>query len=121
MRIGFGVWIHYIAAKLGRGELFEVIECLSFLRMNVIGPFILMKHGSAPLGVRRIEMKAEEDLPLLIKTVPDYNAFSCASSLKATINLYRDLRKYHHKTGFIKQVEAEKEALLFLEDVIGKL
>ncbi len=117
----FWIWVHYVATKLGRGELFEVIECISFLRMNVIGPFILMKHGSAPSGVRRIEMKAAEELPLLIKSVADYNALSCANSLKTIINLYRDLREYHQKPGFVKRTEAERESVIFFEGVSGKL
>lgn len=117
----FWIWIHYAATKLGRGELFEVIEFISFLRMNVIGPLILMRNGYTPSGVRRIEMKAKEELPLLIKTVTDYNAFSCVSSLKTIISLYRDLRVYHKKPGFIEYTEIEKESIKYLDDVIGKL
>lgn len=43
----FWVWVHYAATKLGRGEIFEVIEFISYLRMNVIGPFILLQNGFA--------------------------------------------------------------------------
>jgi len=114
----FWVWVHYAAAKLGRGEIFELIEFISFLRTNVIGPLILLKYGSTPSGVRRIEIKAKEDLPKLIKTVPEYNALSCAASLRTIISLYLDLREYHKGPGFVNHIEAEKESLIYLEGII---
>jgi hypothetical protein len=117
----FWVWVHYAATKLGRGEIFEVIEFISFLRINVIGPFILLKNGYTPSGVRRIEIKAKEQLPKLIKTVPEYNAFSCASSLKTIISLYIDLRDYHKNPGFVNHIEAEKESMKYLEGIIERL
>ena len=51
----FWVWVHYIAAKIGRGELFDVIDGLNFLRARVLGPLIQVKMGNYPQGVRRIE------------------------------------------------------------------
>ena len=39
----FWVWVHYGALKIGRGELFETIDFISFLRQNVIGSLALMK------------------------------------------------------------------------------
>lgn len=44
----FWVWIHYAGTKLGRGEIFEAIEMLSFLRVTVLGPLALMKNGCLP-------------------------------------------------------------------------
>jgi hypothetical protein len=38
----FWVWVHYASARIGRGELFEAIDFLSFLRLNVL---------SAPSGL----------------------------------------------------------------------
>ncbi|HEX3047742.1 MAG TPA: oxalate:formate antiporter [Bacillota bacterium] len=117
----FWVWVHYAANKLGRGEIFEVIEFISFLRINVIGPFILLKNGYTPSGVRRIETKAEDQLPQLIKTVPEYSKLSCSSALKTIISLYRDLREYHQSPGFVYRIEAEKESLKYLEEIIDKI
>lgn len=51
----FWIWIHYIAGKIGRGELFETIESLSVLRNLVLGPMILYKEGARSQGVHRIE------------------------------------------------------------------
>ena len=117
----FWIWIHYAATKLGRGELFEVIEFISYLRQNVIGPFLLMKNGSRPSGVRRIEKKAKKELPLLIETVAEHNVLSCAKSLKAIIRLYCSLREYHKKADFIEHTDVEKESIKYLDEVIDRL
>jgi hypothetical protein len=34
----FWVWVHYIAVKIARGELFEAIDSLGFVRARVLGP-----------------------------------------------------------------------------------
>ena len=52
----FWIWVHYIANKIGRKELFDAIEGLSFLRQQVLGPMILMKNEQPPRGVREIEL-----------------------------------------------------------------
>ncbi len=65
----FWIWIHYGAGKIGRGEIFETIEFISYLRQNVIGPLILMKKGKRPQGVRKIEFDAPEYLERLKSTI----------------------------------------------------
>jgi hypothetical protein len=47
----FWTWIHYGALRLGRGELFEVIDLLGFLRSQVFGPLSLVNAGRLPRGV----------------------------------------------------------------------
>ncbi len=56
----FWVWVHYLATKIARGELFEAIEGLSFLRVTVLAPLGLMRLGLAAAGVRRLEDNAPE-------------------------------------------------------------
>ncbi|MCC8164685.1 MAG: nucleotidyltransferase domain-containing protein, partial [Planctomycetes bacterium] len=34
----FWIWVHYLAGKIARGELFEAMEGLSFLRVTVLAP-----------------------------------------------------------------------------------
>ena len=51
----FWVWVHYAAGKIGRGELFEAIEGLSFLRVQVLGSLALLSRRARPSGVRKIE------------------------------------------------------------------
>ncbi|MGH8791296.1 MAG: nucleotidyltransferase domain-containing protein, partial [Stackebrandtia sp.] len=51
----FWIWIHYGATKVARGELFQVIGFLAYLRDTVLGPLAAVRAGNAPRGVRRIE------------------------------------------------------------------
>src|SRR5437867_1981642 len=44
----FWVWVHYIAVKIARGELFEAIDGLGFLRARVLGPLVLFQAGVQP-------------------------------------------------------------------------
>ncbi|MCC0649652.1 nucleotidyltransferase domain-containing protein [Clostridioides sp. ZZV15-6598] len=117
----FWIWIYYISRKIGRGEIFETIESISFLRQTVIGPLLLMKNGKLPRGVRKLETDAVDNLPLLIETVPTYNSESCIKSLKIIIKIYLDLREYFLTDKFIKRTEAEKSSLEYLDNLIIKL
>src|ERR1041384_8557288 len=51
----FWVWVHYAQGKIARGELFEAIDMLGFVRKRVLGPLALMAAGTLPNGVRRVE------------------------------------------------------------------
>jgi hypothetical protein len=116
----FWIWIHYTASKIGRGEIFEAIETLSFLRVTVLGPLALMKNGHLPKGMRYIERDVKEELPLLIKTIPAYNTKECLSALECTITLYRHLRCYHSTANLIVRKEAEALSTLYLANIINK-
>lgn len=83
----FCVWIHYGTTKLGRGELFEVVDFLSFLRGTVIGPLVLMKNNLLPRGVRRIEEDTPDFIEKLEKTVAIHEKESCYNAIKSTISL----------------------------------
>ena len=65
----FWVWVHYGAAKLGRGELFECLDTLAALRGMVLGPLIAQARGHRPAGVRRLERIAPDLVPGLEATV----------------------------------------------------
>ncbi len=47
-----------LQTKLGRGELFEVIGFLGYLREAVPGPLIASRVGAPPRGVRHLESVA---------------------------------------------------------------
>lgn len=87
------VWAHYCAAKIGRGELFEAIDCLDFIRVQVLGPLLLQAAGRRPSGVRRIERYLPEAVPALAGTLARYDAADCVRALEATVTQYRDLRE----------------------------
>lgn len=88
----FWVWIHYAAGKVARGELFEVVDFISFLRVNVLGPLCLRSSGARPSGVRRIEAYAPEFVEPLKQTVASHDVGSCLRALRACIELYRSVR-----------------------------
>lgn len=116
----FWVWVHYIALKIGRGELFEAIETLSFLRTTVLGPLALMKNGYLPRGMRYIERDAKEELPLLIQTLPSHDRESCGFALKHAIELYQRLREYQKTPELMLRNSAEEQAIIYLNGIIAK-
>lgn len=116
----FWVWIHYGATKLGRGELFEVIDFLSFLRGTVIGPLVLMRNNSLPRGVRRIEEDAPKFLERLEKTVAIHEKESCYNAILSTISLYLDLRRDYEVDVQIK-TDAQQESIKYLTEVYKNL
>lgn len=117
----FWVWIHYGATKIGRRELFEAMEHISFLRQTVIAPLLLMENGKLPRGVRNIEDNAKDDLPALLETVAVHDAQSCIKALKATAELYIRLRESYLGEGLIVRRDAEKRALEYLNSIAACL
>ena len=113
----FWVWIHYATAKLGRGELFEVIDFLSFIRTQVLGPLSSVKHKQLPRGSRKLEAVSSEDFADLQKTVAAYNRQSCADAIYASIVLYQKLRSDIGGARLVKIEEAEKAAIKYFNKI----
>jgi len=89
----FWTWIHYTASKIGRGELFEAIDSMSYMRATVLGPLLLAKNGARPQGLRKIEFQATTtELKELKDTLPTYSSKSTLVALRKTIELYLRLR-----------------------------
>ena len=107
------VWTHYIAAKIDRGELFEVIDGLSYIRSRVLGPLILMEGGEQPSGVRRIEAVAAPYVEPMCRTLADHDAASCREALRATVELYCALRDRVAGGNLTRHKRAEREARRF--------
>lgn len=108
----FWIWVHYAAGKIGRGELFEAIELLGFLRVRVLGPLALQRAGGRPAGVRKIERDVPDFALELRRTVAAYDAADCLRALRAAVDLYRSLRS--PATG---AAAPERAALDYLEIV----
>lgn len=115
----FWVWVHYSAAKIGRGELFEANEMLSFLRVNVLSPMGLVQLGQRPAGVRRIEIVAPQLTIELARTVAELNVQSQLRALSAAVTLYRRLRG-SERQSIQHHPEAEAAAVAYLNDVARK-
>ncbi|MCW7471015.1 aminoglycoside 6-adenylyltransferase [Leptospira kanakyensis] len=89
----FWVWIHYAATKIGRGELFEAIDFLSFLRTSVIGPMFHIKYDQNPRGVRKLELiLSSQELNDLKKTYPSFEKHSIIKAFQDVSNMYVYLR-----------------------------
>ncbi|RIJ77589.1 nucleotidyltransferase domain-containing protein [Nakamurella silvestris] len=85
----FWVWIHYAATKLGRGELYEVIGFLAFLRDRVFGPMAAMRAGLRPRGVRRLERIDPAVTRELRATLSGYDLREAEAALLACVDIYQ--------------------------------
>jgi predicted nucleotidyltransferase len=109
----FWIWIHYGVGKVARGELFEALDFIAYLRSTVLGPLGLMRAGCKPNGVRRIEQLVPTLAEALRGTVALYEPESCYSGLEHCIEIYRLLRS----TTIIHHESAEKAAVAYLKDM----
>lgn len=103
----FWVWVHYGAVKIGRGEMFEAISFLDYLRGTVFGPLILAGTAARPERVRRLEHAAPEYIEQLKATLASYDAADCFRALWSAVKLYRQLRPVD---GQIEWKSAAEEA-----------
>src|SRR5262245_28476010 len=117
----FWVWVHYGAAKIGRGELFEALDFLGFLRAQVLGPLALRLRGERPTGVRRLESAAPELAEAMKATVAVPDARSCARALRAAAEMYRSLRAAEGAGAVIVRAAAEQAALAYLDEIAARL
>lgn len=88
----FWIWIHYGATKIGRGEYFEALTTLSFVRDQVLGPLICRSVGRDQRGVRRLERLAPELATRLQGTIGTADEQDLKRAYAAAIALYRELR-----------------------------
>jgi hypothetical protein len=107
----FWVWIHYAAAKVGRGELFECLDSLAAIRALVLGPLLAQRAGQRPQRVRRLEQQVPEWVPALRATIGNHSAAGCVEALRAAIALYRGLRE----PGVRRCEEAEAASVAYLD------
>lgn len=117
----FWVWIHYGASKVARGELFEALGFLAFLRSSVIGPLSLTVAGQQPNGVRKLETRVPERRRELLATIGAYDARICAEALLACSEIYKQLRAELAPSEFAKRSAVEDEALRYLEQLLDEI
>lgn len=113
----FWIWVHYVASKVGRGELFEALDGLAFLRVRALGPLALQARGARPSGVRRIETAAPDLAASLRATVAVYDARSCLAALRAAVEVYRELRAELADDSVRSAELAEAAAIEYLREV----
>lgn len=112
----FWIWVHYAATKLARGELFEALNMIAYLRDRVLGPLALLEAAARPNGLRRIETLAPGRIPALRATLAGLDAAEVRRALEAAIACYRELRTVLAPPGFVRSA-AEQPAVAFLGEV----
>jgi predicted nucleotidyltransferase len=114
----FWTWVHYAALKLGRGENFEALDFLSYVRVTITAPLLQIRNGKLPRGLRKVEFNFNKhDLATLADTVPKYERDSIYDALYNTIRLYQELRKDLFPPRILLRTETERKTLQFLDDV----
>jgi predicted nucleotidyltransferase len=117
----FWIWIHYALLKIGRGEYFEAIDFLGFLRMVVFGPLLLIKNNNLPRGVRKVETQLkEEDILALKSTLSVYQKQSLLESYRNSAALYRKLRISLFDNNIVLQSDTENEVMNYFDEIERK-
>jgi hypothetical protein len=85
------MWLHYGASKWARGEYFEAISTLDFLRSMVLGPMMQVQAGRPMRGQRRLETLpgAREKLG---PTLAGYDAVEIRQAFVQAATVYLELR-----------------------------
>lgn len=108
----FWIWIHYAATKIARGEYFEALEFLSFIRTVVLSPLALKQAKLTPSGVRKIETRLPEFSKKLELTVAKPKKVELTFAVKQCIDIYLELREGEDVQ---KNAEAQKVCIDYLE------
>lgn len=117
----FWTWVHYAILKIGRGEYFEALDFLSYMRVNVIAPLLQVKNGQLPRGVRKVEFNLQTaDLEKLKTTVASYEIKSIINSLEQNIKLYLQLRDHLYPFSLNLNEKLAQKTQQFLEEIKRK-
>lgn len=112
----FWIWVHYIAGKIGRGEFFEALSNLDFLRMHVLSPLMQLKNLKKARGLRKVETRlTPADLENLKITVAKYERASLFKALDNAVSVYRGLRRKVFTPAVALREETEKKSMAYLK------
>jgi len=114
----FWTWVHYIAAKLGRGEYFEALDSLGFLRARVLAPLMQVKNGLRPKALRKLENELPAaDMDDLIATVTDYDPAAMMDALAHCVRIYKALRAQLFPSDIKLHITTEERSMAYLQQV----
>jgi hypothetical protein len=114
----FWTWVHYACMKIGRGELMEAYDFLSFLRQTVLSPLLQLKNNKQVRGLRRVETQLSlSDLENLKITIAQYNKVSIIKALDNSISIYKSLRRKLFPPTITLQETAEKKSLEYFKQL----
>jgi predicted nucleotidyltransferase len=89
----FWIWVDYVVRKVGRGEIFDALDCLAMIRKRVLGPMIARHLCQRQDEVRHIERVAPELSEQLKAVIGRHDAGDLLRALDAAILLYTELRR----------------------------
>ena len=116
----FWTWVHYACLKIGRGELLEAFDFLSFLRMTVLSPLLQVKNKKLPRGLRKVETELNlSDLENLKITIAQYNRTSILKALDNMVSVYKSLRRKLYPDTIGLQTKAEKRSMEYFKRIKG--
>jgi hypothetical protein len=109
-------WIWYTQTKILRGELYEAIDAIQFLRNSVLFPLLAGARGSLPAGSRRAEQLVGDLGPRFELTVPTLEGPATMQALTEVASLYQELADPQlEKEGIAPASEARRVVLGALE------
>lgn len=111
----FWIWTHYASTKIARGEYFEALEFLSFIRTVVLSPLALKQAGLTPSGVRKIETRLPKFSKKLELTVAKPTKVALTVAIKQCIAIYLELREHEEVQT---NAEAQEMCIQYFEDEI---
>ena len=109
------IWIHYAAGRAARGEVFEAIDALGFIRGQVLGPMLSARAGLPQRGLRRIEA-INGAKAALATTLAAPSPRSLRDALRASAALYCELRG--HSPPPRPRKRAEELTIAYLDLVL---
>lgn len=117
----FWIWAHYVADKIERGEIFEALDGLTFLRVEVLAPLAFLGAGVEATGVRRVEERLPAFATDLERTVAGADAAACAAALEAAIDLYTELREVDGIRSMVEMSLVEREVRTYVAELPARL
>ncbi len=118
----FWTWVHYMAGKVARGEYFEVLDALGFIRLNVLAPFQQIKNNLQPRGLRKLEFRLPaDDLQDLKATIATHEIASLLKAIDNSIVLYEELRTTLFPATVQLRKDIKRKSLEYWNEVKNRL
>jgi hypothetical protein len=97
-------WSWYVQTKVLRGELYEALDGLQYMRDNVLFKLLAMRREERSSGARRVEARTGEWTQQFADTLPVLSQESMMKALRASMALYQALadpllRRYRVEEG----------------------
>ncbi|WPQ62662.1 nucleotidyltransferase domain-containing protein [Chitinophaga sancti] len=114
----FWIWIHYTLLKVGRGEYFEALESLGYMRNVVLGPLMHIKNGNEPRRLRRVETLCRaEEIAGLQATLAGYDREEIYAALRQVVKLYRQLREEIYGAEVELRRASEERVIAYFDSI----